>query len=361
MKRPFWKALDKHIRLLILSACATAFLSTPALSAVILQYHHVSTTTPASTSISPELFETHLDFIRQNGYSVWPLPKIIDHLKSSQALPDKIVAITFDDAYDSIYSVAYPLLKQRNMPFTVFVATQPLQQKLVSFMTWAQLREMSKHGATIANHTHSHAHLVRKQRGETEDAWQHRVSQEITSAESILKENLDEVPKLLAYPYGEFTTEIQKIVTELGYSAFGQQSGPVGPGMPLTELPRFPMTNRFGAMDQFRLKVASLPLAASSIAPSGRIIETDRNMQDLRDRLTINFHKSIPGITCFFAGNPVDSVQADRKIVIESLPTLPVGRSRINCTAPSSEKNRFYWFSHFWMKPHENGDWYEEQ
>ena len=29
--------------------------------------------------------------------------------------------------------------------------------------------------------------------------------------------------------------------------------------------------------------------------------------------------------------------------------SFPFGRSRYNCTAPSSEKGRFYWYSHMWI------------
>ncbi len=157
MKKTSGKVLMNYKMLATLAACFTLFLSAPAFSAVILQYHHVSTTTPASTSISPTLFVAHLDYIEQNNYEVWALPKVIGYLKAANDLPDNVVVITFDDAYDSIYEAAYPLLKQKKMPFTVFVATEPAQQKLKSFMTWAQLREISEHGATVANHTHTHA------------------------------------------------------------------------------------------------------------------------------------------------------------------------------------------------------------
>lgn len=350
-----------HKVLATLVACFALFLSAPAYSAVILQYHHVSTTAPASTSISPTLFEEHLDYIEQKNHEVWPLPKVIEYLKTANDLPKNVVVITFDDAYDSIYETAYPLLKQRKMPFTVFIATEPVQQKLKSFMTWAQLREISAHGATIANHTHTHAHLVRRQSNETEKEWLERVRKEITLAESILEDNLYQAPKLFSYPYGEFTKQIQQVVSELGYSAFGQQSGAAGKGMDLTALPRFPMTNRFGAMGQFKVKVASLPMAAVSVTPPNRIVLTEGDTNSLSSELKITFKTAMPDITCYLLGKAVELEQVGKQVFITSLPTLPVGRSRINCTAPSSEKNRFHWFSHFWMKPHENGTWYDEQ
>ena len=73
-------------------------------AAVILQYHHVSTDTPASTSIAPAQFEKHMQYLKDNGFTVVPLSKIVESVQNKQALADKTVAITFDDAYLDILS-----------------------------------------------------------------------------------------------------------------------------------------------------------------------------------------------------------------------------------------------------------------
>src|SRR5690625_4169900 len=81
---------------------------------VVLQYHHVSDTTPPSTSVTPELFEQHLDYLAAEGFHVASLPEIVAKLKKDEALPDKTVVLTFDDAYSSVYDIAFPLMKARN-------------------------------------------------------------------------------------------------------------------------------------------------------------------------------------------------------------------------------------------------------
>jgi len=336
-----------------------ALLSFSVHSAVVLQYHHVDNTTPTSTSISPELFEAHLEYIDENGYAVWPLPKLASQLKQGKEIPDKVVIISFDDAYSSVYNNAYPLLKARKMPFTAFVSTQAIEQNLKSFMTWKQLQEISKNNATIANHTHTHPHLVRQLKSEDKRAWLARVKREITTTQNLIEKHLGQAPKLLAYPYGEFTSEIEALVNEMGYVAFGQQSGAIGQGMPLTGLPRFPMTHRFGAMHQFKLKVSSLPFPAKQVSPPTRIIGA-AEQNALRERLIIRFQEELSGISCFFEGKPLEIRQQGSEVNIRNMPNLPVGRSRINCTSPSKQRNRFHWFSHFWMKPHADGSWYIE-
>lgn len=348
----------KHLRVCLtyltglLLSCAAANV----FAVVVLQYHHVDNKTPPSTSISSELFEKHLAFIEENGYQVWSLVDVISHLKASKPIPDKVVSITFDDAYESIYQAAYPLLKKRQWPFTVFVATEPVENRLNTFISWAELREMSDYGATIANHTHSHAHLVRRNSEETEAEWLERVRDEITLAERLIQQHVGKAEKLFAYPYGEYTKEIRTLLTDLGYTAFGQQSGAIGPGMAMTALPRFPMTDRFGAMAQFETKIASLPMATKTVKPDVKIVMGD----ELAEGLNIQFTAKYNAISCFFEGKPLELKQSNNEVLIKQMPDLPVGRSRINCTAASEQKQRFHWFSHAWIKPNSDGSWYAE-
>jgi peptidoglycan/xylan/chitin deacetylase (PgdA/CDA1 family) len=352
------------LRNLLLLLC---LLANATQAAVILQYHHVSDDTPASTSISPQLFEQHLAYLADNGFQVWPLPTLIEHLKVKKALPDKVVVITFDDAYDSIYQRAFPLLKARAFPFTVFVSPQPIEQKLKSFMSWPQLAEMQQAGATVANHSFEHAHLVRRLENETEKQWLKRIEDDIERAQQILSSRLGDLPKLLAYPYGEFDRRLAEKMAEMGYVAFGQQSGAVSDLHTFAELPRFPMTNVFGEMSQFKTKVASLPFPALSVSPDRRLIDKASQPKQLRIRLHPQaVHEQ--QISCYFSGKGRLPVQVNRAsdailLEIDTLPDMPPGRARLNCTAPSSDNKlsgRFHWFSWFWMRKHNDGRWYEE-
>jgi len=337
--------------LTLLFACQSS------IAAVVLQYHHVSQSTPPSTSVSPSLFEAHLNYIASQGYQVWPLPRVVSYLKANKEIPDKTVVITFDDAYSSIYEHAYPLLKKRNWPFTVFVATQAIEQKLKPFMSWSQLTEMATTtNATLANHTHTHLHLVRRKTNESHQAWLTRIDQDIEIAETLLQERTGQSNKLLAYPYGEYTQDVQDLVSARGYTAFGQQSGALGLGQDLSALPRFPMTNRFGAMTQFKTKIASLPLIAEHISPKAKII-TEREFDK---GLSILFKTLRPRTQCYFQGAALKTHESEGRLHIEQLPNIPIGRSRINCTAPSTEQGRYYWFSLDWMRPMPDGSWYVE-
>jgi len=342
--------------------------STYVSSAVILQYHHVSDDTPRITSISPKLFEQHLNYIKTQGYQVWSLPKVVSYLKAKESIPDNVTVITFDDAYGSIYHTAYPILKKYGWPFTVFVAPKPIDQKLKMFMSWQQLKELSENGGTIANHSLSHPHLVRKKADEREAEWLKRIRQELQGTEDRLIKELGNSPKLLAYPYGEFTDEIQKIVSLMGLVAFGQHSGAVDSRYKLTSLPRFPMNETFGAMEQFKTKLASLPFPFKKITPAQHIVNSD---DTLKEGIEIEFYPEkiqAAKLACYFANHgeiELDVSQNEQRILVKTgpLPVLLPGRSRINCTAPASEvtnSGRYYWFSHYWMRTLSSGEWYPE-
>ena len=112
-------------------------------AATVLIYHHVSNTMPASTSISPERFIAHMDYLEKNNYHIVPLLELTEKLRKGEALADKTIAITFDDSYGDVYTSAYPILKKRGWPFTFFVNTKAVGSGKL-FVTWDQLREMSK-------------------------------------------------------------------------------------------------------------------------------------------------------------------------------------------------------------------------
>lgn len=167
---------------------------------VVLQYHHVDDSTPASTSTSRSLFEAQLQMIADLELEVVPLL-----VGTRQALAGELdsrqqIAITFDDAYESVYSAAAPLLERFDMPYTIFVNTDAIGSR--GYMTWDELRELGSHeSVTIANHSTDHGHLARKI-DESEAVWAERVTRSLDVAQKVLKERLNVEEPMFAYPYG---------------------------------------------------------------------------------------------------------------------------------------------------------------
>ena len=88
--------------LLLASTTAVSAADTPDNSVlkhntVILLYHHVAIDSPPSTSISPEDFRGHLDYLRDNDFSVIPLDQLIEGLKNKEKLVSPVFEITYDN------------------------------------------------------------------------------------------------------------------------------------------------------------------------------------------------------------------------------------------------------------------------
>ena len=130
-------------------------------SATVLMYHRFGESRYPSTNISIEQFEAHLAHLAAGNYTVLKLDDIIVRLRAGELLPDRTVAITIDDAYLSVYTEAWPRLTEAGFPFTLFVASSPIDRKLSGYMSWEQIRELQSSGVTIGSQTHTHPHMHR--------------------------------------------------------------------------------------------------------------------------------------------------------------------------------------------------------
>jgi len=357
-----------HFSLFIIHCGASAASSqqaTPvANDAVILMYHNVAANTPPSTSVTPERFKQHMDYLSDNGFTVWPLFKTLVHLATGKTIPSKTVVLTFDDAYKSVYDVALPVLKEKGWPFTVFVSTNYIGEGYTNYMSWQQLREIKLFGGEVGNHSLSHPHFVRKRNGETYEQWRERIIGEVKQAQTVLHKNAGYPVWAVAYPYGEYSKEVRNIIRELGYFGIGQHSGAVGPYTDFQAIPRFPIATGFDDMENFAIKVATKNLPVTVLSPEDGIVSKDTEIPVLKLRLENGDYKKT-GLRCYASGQGCIQLEwlDDEKTVVDvsaNEDILP-GRTKYNCTAPSkSEENVFYWFSYLWMKPEADGRWYRE-
>lgn len=316
-------------------------------SAVILMYHKFGEDRHPDTSVTLAQFDAHLDYLRTNSYHVLPLGEIVAAYRSRSPLPEGSVAITVDDAYLSVYKEAYPRMRKLNWPFTVFVASDGVDQGFRSHMTWEQMREMQKGGVLFANHTATHNHLIRKKKGETNKDHMACVRADIERCQERLEEELGAAPMLLAYPYGEYSTAVAQLVESMGYTAFGQHSGAVGPYCRAAALPRFPVNQQYGDLASLEDKLRSLALPVSSIAPFEPVTAEPRPV--LNVSLASNPDVRLDELACFISGQgrtPPLWIEAGRRFSIQAAAPLKIGRNRYTCTAPNKARSRYYWFSH---------------
>jgi hypothetical protein len=104
--------------------------------------------------------EPRLRSLAENGYRTVTCDEIAHFVIDGVRPGPRAIALTFDDAWESAWSVALPLLKQYGLRATVFAIPARVGEDGVSspFVTWSQLRELHTSGVfDVQSHTRSHA------------------------------------------------------------------------------------------------------------------------------------------------------------------------------------------------------------
>ncbi len=306
-------------------------------SAIILMYHRFGEEKFPSTNITLTQFEAHLAELKNKKYNIVPLDEIVTAFRNKEKLPPRTIAITIDDAYLSILHNAWPKLKAANIPFTLFVSTEPVSQNIKGYMTWPQIRSLAEDPlVTIGHHAHSHGHLIYM----TEQ----QATRDLETASEIYQKQLGMTPDIFAHPFGEFSPEIENILKKNGLkAAFGQYSSAASSDSNPYSLPRFAFNEKYSGMGRFRLIVNARALPVRDILPISPVITrnppligftVDRKVRGLSAMSCYPSHLGKAADIRRIGGNRVE-IRFDKP--------LPDGRSRINCTMPGPDK-RWYWF-----------------
>src|SRR5216684_6233750 len=112
---------------------------------LILAYHGISLSDEhlfnGSQFISADLFRARLEFLRRSKCEVLPLGEALERLYAND-LPDRAVAITFDDGLSDFYRRAFPLIAEFGFPVTLYLTTfythyqRPVFDLMCSYLLW---------------------------------------------------------------------------------------------------------------------------------------------------------------------------------------------------------------------------------
>jgi len=167
----------------------------------ILCYHRFGTRANNLT-VTPQAFEAQMRYLRENGYTVVSIARLVDFLEGKTALPRKSVVITIDDGYRSTYEIAWPILKRFGYPATVYLYTDFVGAG--DALSWAQMKEMSGPGQIdIQPHSKTHSNLTLKLADENEARYRDRIRREVDAPIDAIRERLNEPTVSYAFPYGD--------------------------------------------------------------------------------------------------------------------------------------------------------------
>ena len=307
-------------------------------SAVVLMYHRFGETNYPSTNITIEQFEAHIQELSRNEYSVKSLPEIITAIRAGRSLPKNTVGISIDDTYLSVYQEAWPRLRQAKFPFTLFVATEPVDNQSPGHMSWTQLRELANAGVTIGNHTVNHPHMPLLSSS--------RNSAEINISTARFKTELGIVPNLIAYPYGEYSLAVGKVTKQAGFIvAFGQHSGVIHMGSDFLNLPRFAFNEAYGVVHRLRTAARSLPLHVRDVTPADMLLKKSNNPPLFGFTVDNIPPHHLSQLACYVSGQGKAQIErlGERRMEVRMAKAFRTGRTRINCTFPE-KGGRWRWF-----------------
>ena len=159
--------------------------------------------------------------------------------------------LTIDDGFKSFYTQAWPFLKENNIPFILFVSTEPVGKN--GYMTWTQIKEIEKTDfAMIGHHSHSHEYLI--------DMTNDQFISDIETSSKIFLDNIGYIPTIFSYPFGEYSKFMKDYIAENFKLSFGQHSGVIDINKEKFELPRFPINEKYGEIKRFQSIINYFPL-----------------------------------------------------------------------------------------------------
>ena len=160
---------------------------------ISIMYHRFNENKYPSTNIQLDVFKRQLEIIENQGIK-FIHPK--DFLRSTtENKNERKVLLTIDDGLLSFYQHAWPILKEKDIPFILFVSTREVGS--YNYMNWDQILELHKStNVEIGNHSHSHEYLVEKN--------SKTIKNDILKSINIFKEKLGKNSIFFSYPFGEY-------------------------------------------------------------------------------------------------------------------------------------------------------------
>ena len=179
----------------------------------ILTYHSLDDS-GSVISVSPAAFRTHMQTLRDAGFSGIALGRLLDGWEGTAPLPPRPVVLTFDDAFSNFAESARPTLEACRFGATVFAVAgrcggtndwpgQLARVPRLPLLSAAGLRELAAAGFEIGSHGLTHARLDGLSAAEAE--------REVAGSRRALEEVVGRPVEVFAYPYGRGNGAVRAI------------------------------------------------------------------------------------------------------------------------------------------------------
>jgi peptidoglycan/xylan/chitin deacetylase (PgdA/CDA1 family) len=165
--------------------------------------HRLANQPKEHMEVGVDLFENILRLATKSKFDIVRLKDLYQNRISKK----DSICFSFDDGWQSDYTIAVPSLLKKNFLGTFFIITKQVGND--GYLDWQQIIEMDKLGMEIGSHTASHSILTALDRDE--------IKNELSTSKKTLENRLKRKVYGLSIPHGEYNRQILKIAFEVGY------------------------------------------------------------------------------------------------------------------------------------------------
>lgn len=184
----------------------------------ILCYHSVGQPEFGVNDVSPARFRRQIELALSQGYRFVPPAQI-----ALNGSGPKDLAISFDDALKSVLTEADPVLREHNIPYSVFIVSEWSEQKedwcKTGVLGWDELKDMHAAGVELGGHSATHRDF-----GYVDLP---RIQDEFTRSRATMQERLGFTPSTFAIPFGQsanWSPVADKAAREAGFDVIYAQA-----------------------------------------------------------------------------------------------------------------------------------------
>lgn len=194
--------------------------STPAVKVPVLLYHRFGPVVADSMTVTGKVFESHLKYLRDNGYTIISLRQLVNYYRrQGPPPPPKSVVIAVDDGHRSVYTDLFPIVKKYRFPVTLFIYPSAISNASYA-MTWGQLKEIKKSGLfDFQSHTYWHPNFNKDKKKMKPPAYENFVDMQLKKSKEKIEKELGSKVDMLAWPFGIYNEELKRKAMEAGYLA----------------------------------------------------------------------------------------------------------------------------------------------
>lgn len=199
----------KNLLAVLLLVCNMAYAGVP-----VLMYHRVTDGESTDLNVTSAKFKEHLDAIHNAGYHTVKIETLTEAMNGKISLPEKTVAITFDDGWADCLFAAQELQK-RKMHATFYIISGAFDDP--QYLNAKQVKDMAR-SMYFEIGAHSHTHFMSFISDLTKLDL-NTMAGEMALSKTLIERVIDKPVTSFAWPFGYHTPQSIAMAKKIGFTS----------------------------------------------------------------------------------------------------------------------------------------------